>query len=128
MKKFLVTWGLLAIAAICAAVLAFVYWGDIPFKPHTKASELGQLGDFFGGLLNPIVSALTLFVAIKGWCLQKPDKGKRIKPLAAKYGLIKYPPKTKLCQEAENKLEPLVFGRKFAHATALSRSSEGVSL
>ena len=73
MKKFLPTWGLLAVAAICAAALAFVYWGDIPFKPHNKASELGQMGDFFGGLLNPIVSALTLFVAINVWRLQKDE-------------------------------------------------------
>ena len=127
MKKFLPTWGLLAVAAICAAALAFVYWGDIPFKPHNKASELGQMGDFFGGLLNPIVSALTLFVAINVWCFQKSDGGQRLTPLARKYSLIKHLLKNKFRQEAESKLEPLVFGQKFARAKSFTRSFKGVS-
>ena len=55
------------------------------------------------------------------------EEGLRMTPLVAKYGLIKHLPKNKLRQEAESKLEPLVFGRKFAHAKALTRSSEGVS-
>lgn len=73
MKKVLVTWGLLLVATTFALALAYVYWSGIPLTPHAKAAELGQLGDFFGGLLNPLVSALTLFVAISVWRLQKDE-------------------------------------------------------
>lgn len=31
------------------------------------------MGDFFGGLLNPLISALTLFVAIRVWQMQKTE-------------------------------------------------------
>ena len=68
-------WWLLAIAALGACVLAVAYWvGWSPSGPDTNAAEkLGQMGDFFGGMLNPLVSALTLFVAISVWRLQKVE-------------------------------------------------------
>ena len=68
-------WWLLAIAALGACVLAVAYWvGWSPSGPDTNAAEkLGQMGDFFGGMLNPLVSALTLFVAISVWQLQKKE-------------------------------------------------------
>lgn len=46
--------------------------GGLPLAdamPH----KLGQMGDFFGGMLNPLVSALTLFVTISVWQLQKKE-------------------------------------------------------
>lgn len=73
MKKWLTPWWLLAVAAAGAAALASVYWGGVAFKSHGHAEELGQMGDFFGGLLNPLVSILTLFVAISVWRLQKDE-------------------------------------------------------
>lgn len=68
-------WWLLAIAALGACVLAVAYWvGWSPSGPDTNAAEkLGQMGDFFGGMLNPLVSALTLLVAISVWQLQKKE-------------------------------------------------------
>lgn len=33
----------------------------------------GQFGDFFGGLLNPIIAACTLFVAMRVWALQEKE-------------------------------------------------------
>ena len=68
-------WWLLAIAALGACALAVAYWvGWSPSGPDTNAAEkLGQMGDFFGGMLNPLVSALTLFVAISVWQLQKKE-------------------------------------------------------
>lgn len=73
MKKLLSPLWLLLIAALGTAALAWVYWDGWNIHPHANASELGQLGDFFGGLLNPMVSALTLFVAISVWRLQKDE-------------------------------------------------------
>lgn len=73
MKKLLSPLWLLLIAALGTAALAWVYWDGWNIHPHANASELGQLGDFFGGLLNPLVSALTLFVAISVWRLQKDE-------------------------------------------------------
>ena len=73
MKKLFSPWWLLVIAALGTGVLAWVYWGSWNIHHHANAGELGQLGDFFGGLLNPLVSILTLFVAISVWRLQKDE-------------------------------------------------------
>jgi len=72
-KKLFSPWWLLVIAASGTALLAWAYWGGWNIHPHASAAELGQLGDFFGGMLNPLVSALTLFVAISVWRLQKDE-------------------------------------------------------
>lgn len=73
MKKLFSPWWLLILAAVGTGLLARAYWGGWSIHPHTNAEQLGQLGDFFGGLLNPLVSALTLFVAISVWRLQKDE-------------------------------------------------------
>jgi hypothetical protein len=73
MKKLLSPLWLLGIAALGTAVLSWAYWGGWNIHPHANAEKLGQLGDFFGGMLNPLVSALTLFVAISVWRLQKDE-------------------------------------------------------
>lgn len=65
-------WWLLAVALLSACVLTGVFWsGWLPSRE--KVDTLGQIGDFFGGLLNPLVSTLTLFVAIGVWRLQKKE-------------------------------------------------------
>lgn len=75
MKKLFSPWWLLIIAALGTGLLAWVYRGGWSIHPNANvnAEELGQLGDFFGGLLNPLVSVLTLFVAISVWRLQKDE-------------------------------------------------------
>jgi hypothetical protein len=72
-KKPASPWVLLVVAAAGTLALAYVYWSGFIFVPHASADKLGQLGDFFGGLLNPLVSTLTLFVAISVWRLQKDE-------------------------------------------------------
>ena len=67
MKTFVAAWSFLLVVILCDGFFAYAYLGNVQFAAQTKAGELGQLGDFFGGLLHPIVSALTLFVAITVW-------------------------------------------------------------
>lgn len=71
-KEFSPSW-LLVAAFACVAALAYAYVKADFFVPNVHAAELGQLGDFFGGLLNPAVSVLTLIVAINVWRLQKAE-------------------------------------------------------
>lgn len=73
MKKLLSPWWLLVIAMAGTSALVYQYWWGEIFATNDKAEKLGQLGDFFGGLLNPLVSILTLFVAISVWRLQKVE-------------------------------------------------------
>lgn len=73
MKRLASPWWLLLLAVAGAAALALVYVGIWSFPIHKSGGELGQMGDFFGGLLNPLVSLLTLFVAISVWQLQKKE-------------------------------------------------------
>jgi hypothetical protein len=54
-----------AVGAVGVYVWAF---NHLPFTEDPSA--WGTFGDFFGGLLNPVVSCLTLFVAIQVWLLQ----------------------------------------------------------
>ena len=69
-------WGLLVIVIVAALVVCFLFllffWTE--WSPaRTGTGELGQMGDFFGGMLNPLVSAVTLYVAIRVWQLQKVE-------------------------------------------------------
>lgn len=66
-------WWLLVIAVCSAIALAVVYWWGWQVPTGSKPEQLGQMGDYFGGLLNPLVSTLTLFVAIGVWRLQKKE-------------------------------------------------------
>jgi hypothetical protein len=72
-NKLFSPWWLLLLAVAGAAALAVVYVGTLSLPFHAHAEELGQMGDFFGGLLNPLVSLLTLFVAISVWQLQREE-------------------------------------------------------
>lgn len=74
MSKLVRSWWLLVIPAGVAlgAITTYV----VTFQ-HLPASEnpsaWGTFGDYLGGLLNPLISALTLFVAISVWHLQKQE-------------------------------------------------------
>ena len=74
MKTSVRSWWLLLIPAGVAlgAITTYV----VTFH-HLPASEnpgaWGTFGDYLGGLLNPLISALTLFVAISVWQLQKQE-------------------------------------------------------
>ncbi|HEX5784381.1 MAG TPA: hypothetical protein VFY35_06600, partial [Burkholderiaceae bacterium] len=73
MKKLFSPWWLLLLAVAGAVALALVYANVWSLPLHGNGDKLGQLGDFFGGLLNPLVSLLTLIVAISVWQLQKKE-------------------------------------------------------
>ena len=73
MKRLFSPWWLLLLAVAGAAALALVYANVWSLPLHGNGDKLGQMGDFFGGLLNPLVSLLTLFVAISVWQLQKTE-------------------------------------------------------
>ena len=62
----------LGVSCILALAYLLIYVQGTDGFPE-EATRLGQLGDFFGGILNPTVSVLTLFVAIGVWRLQKNE-------------------------------------------------------
>lgn len=66
-------WWLLGIAALGAFLCALLFFVSDWTSGRNGIEKLGQMGDFFGGMLNPLVSALTLFVAISVWQLQKKE-------------------------------------------------------
>lgn len=73
-QRWLKNWGLLLMPAVCAAVAIITYavtFRDLPATENPQA--WGTFGDFLGGLLNPLVSTLTLFVAISVWRLQRDE-------------------------------------------------------
>ncbi|OYT93362.1 MAG: hypothetical protein CFE43_03705 [Burkholderiales bacterium PBB3] len=60
--------------AICAALLLLaLYLVPISYPLQKRSDAWGQFGDFMGGLLNPLISLLTLFVAVAVWRLQKKE-------------------------------------------------------
>ena len=62
------------IALIVATVVITTYvlaFKQLPW--NGKPEAWGQFGDFVGGLLNPLISLLTLSVAVKVWQLQKVE-------------------------------------------------------
>lgn len=73
-QRWLKNWGLLLVPAVCAAAAIVTYavtFRDLPATENPQA--WGTFGDFLGGLLNPLVSTLTLFVAISVWRLQRDE-------------------------------------------------------
>ena len=49
-----------------------MYKNNFPYLSD-KADAWGQFGDYIGGLLNPIIAACTLFVAMRVWALQEKE-------------------------------------------------------
>ncbi|MBA4256404.1 MAG: hypothetical protein C0445_11070 [Polaromonas sp.] len=73
-QRWLKNWALLLVPAVCAAAAIVTYavtFRDLPATENPQA--WGTFGDFLGGLLNPLVSTLTLFVAISVWRLQRGE-------------------------------------------------------
>lgn len=65
---------LLALPLLIAALAIVIYaWTFRHLPHHQDPGAWGTFGDYFGGLLNPVVSTLTLFVAIAVWKLQKSE-------------------------------------------------------
>lgn len=65
-------WGSGAVLFVLAGIAVSLYVSFFYRFPYLqKTEEWGQLGDFIGGTMNPLVSFLTLAVAIEVWLLQK---------------------------------------------------------
>ncbi len=63
---------LLAISAFVILALAYLLTFRTSYL-STNPDSWGQFGDYIGGLLNPLISGCTLFVAINVWRLQKDE-------------------------------------------------------
>jgi Putative phage abortive infection protein len=83
-KKFISDHGVLYIPAfvfLLALALVGVYAKWFPWANHffhnalnfREAPAWGQIGDFFGGVMNPIIAFCTLIVAALVWRLQKME-------------------------------------------------------
>jgi hypothetical protein len=74
LKAWLHQWWLLIIPVTlaCMAVGAYIF-AFHAWPTHEVPAAWGTFGDFVGGLLNPVVSTLTLFVAIQVWHLQRKE-------------------------------------------------------
>ncbi len=65
-------WWLFLVPLLMAGLAILFYVWTFRHLPHNQdPGAWGTFGDYFGGLLNPVVSTLTLFVAIAVWKLQK---------------------------------------------------------
>lgn len=62
--------------------LSFFYWFTLTDGMPDKRQHLGQFGDLLGGVLNPIISLLTLTVATRVWQLQRRELEATKKALA----------------------------------------------
>lgn len=73
-KQWFMEWWLLLVPAVFALGAITTY--AIVFRSLSATENpatWGTFGDFIGGLMNPLVSVLTLFVAISVWRLQKAE-------------------------------------------------------
>lgn len=74
LKTWLTQWWLLIIPVVLtlAAVGSYAYTFHA-WPTHERPEAWGTFGDFVGGLLNPVIAACTLFVALGVWKLQKTE-------------------------------------------------------
>jgi hypothetical protein len=61
------------VAGVVAVLLIVLYAKMNESLSLGNPETLGQFGDYIGGLLNPLISLLTLTVAIQVWKLQKKE-------------------------------------------------------
>lgn len=76
MKKLDKIIGLLYFLIAVAAILCVIYKYHSIFKHYSfnaDPSKWGQIGDYFGGLLNPIISFTTLIFLIKAYYSQRQE-------------------------------------------------------
>ncbi len=103
-------------ALICIVVGGIYCWRFCVGKNwEINQATLGTLGDYFGGLLNPIVSICTLFVPAGVWRLQKIELAATKKALEDQASTLKqqnnqqrFFDMLRLYQDALNSLENTV--------------------
>lgn len=70
-----------AITLLLVGAAAVAYFSkDIP-QSFKDIKKFGEIGDFIGGILNPIISGCTLFIAYAVWKLQKAELAETRKAL-----------------------------------------------
>ncbi len=89
-------WVPLSIAAVVLGVdyrqfvkpsWAMDFWQLVNPQLSEDASKWGTFGDYFGGLLHPVISACTLFVAVGVWKFQEKEVSPHHNPnKQAKFG------------------------------------------
>lgn len=74
LKIWMTQWWLLIIPVVLAIIAVGSYAYTFHAWPtHEQPEAWGTFGDFVGGLLNPVIAACTLFVALGVWKLQKTE-------------------------------------------------------
>ncbi|EDU6392004.1 hypothetical protein C8914_003718, partial [Salmonella enterica subsp. enterica serovar Norwich] len=65
---------LLLIVTILSLSIIMIYINNFyNFRISKDPSDWGALGDYFGGLLNPLISIITLFFVAKTYLTQKEE-------------------------------------------------------
>lgn len=129
-RQWLKAWWLLLvpIAFASGAVLAYALtFRQLPANEDPGA--WGTFGDFLGGLLNPLVSTLTLFVAASVWKLQREELELTRKELEQTKLAMEEQAKTAEQQRQEQRFFDLlnVYQRtvdSIYHATDVSKSQQ----
>lgn len=64
-------WILLGLFLFIICILYLIQFHSFPWSQNP--GDWGTIGDYFGGMLNPLVSALALFFLIKAYVTQKEE-------------------------------------------------------
>jgi hypothetical protein len=108
-KQWLEKWWLLLLPTAIATCAVFAYAYTFQSLPATQSPiAWGTFGDYLGGLLNPLVSVLTLFVAISVWRLQKDELELTRKELAQTKVVMEEQAKTAEQQRREQRFFDLL--------------------
>ncbi|NRF17531.1 hypothetical protein [Vibrio coralliilyticus] len=68
-----VIWPWVILAIFLGALVSIYVYRFHEFDWSKTPSDWGTIGDYFGGLLNPVVSALALYFLIKAYLTQKEE-------------------------------------------------------
>lgn len=66
---------LAAVTATVSLVFLLVFFGFFKLEQYASPEAWGQLGDYFGGVLNPIVGACTLYWLLVSVRIQRTELG-----------------------------------------------------
>ena len=116
-----------AITLLLVGAAAVAYFSkDIP-QSFKDIKKFGEIGDFIGGILNPIISGCTLFVAYAVWKLQKAELAETRKELQESRKVMQEQTKIAEQQRSEQRFFDLLNLYKSAleNTTESARRSDG---
>lgn len=83
-QRFLLVFALSTMVAVVGIFALFIFWGfDI------KQTNIGQVGDFVGGLLNPVLSFLALIAIVYSISVQEKELTSTVSSLRAQEEIFK---------------------------------------